>query len=94
MDQRTVEDMIIEFLAETGHRTPTDLRRCLLEGGEEMPIDSYLAVEVLVRVQNHFGVRLPMDAETAHCLRSVTRFAARVRSLVDEAHNKAAREGA
>lgn len=94
MDQRTVEDVIIEFLAENGHTTPAELRRCLSEGGEELPIDSYLAVEVLVRVQDHFGVRLPMDAETAHCLRSVTRFAARVSSLIDEARNKAAQEGA
>jgi acyl carrier protein len=89
-----VEDVIIEFLAEAGHATPAELRRCLLEGGEELPIDSYLAVEVLVPVQNHFGVRLPMDAETADCLRSVARFAARVSSLVDEAHRKTVQEGA
>lgn len=94
MGQRTVEDVIIEFLAEAGHTTPAELRRCLLERGDELPIDSLRTVEVLVRVQNHFGVRLPMNAETAHCLRSVTTFAARVHSLVDETRDKAAQEGA
>ena len=94
MDQGTVEDVIIEFLAEHGHTTPAELRRCLLERGDELPIDSIRTVEVLVRVQNHFGVRLPMNTETADCLRSVTSFAARVNSLVDETRNKAAQESA
>ena len=94
MGQRTVEDVIIEFLTEAGHTTPAELRRCLLERGDELPIDSLRTVEVLVRVQNHFGVRLPMNAETAHCLRSVTTFAARVHSLADETRDKAAQEGA
>jgi acyl carrier protein len=94
MGQRTVEDVIIEFLAEVGHTTPAELRRCLLERGDELPIDSLRTVEVLVRVQNHFEVRLPINAETAHCLRSVTTFAAKVNSLIDETRHKAVQESA
>jgi len=97
MDHRTVEDVIIEFLAEHQHgTTPAELRRQIQERGEDMPIDSQLAVEVVVRVQNHFGVRLPTTAETAHYLRSISGFAARVQALVEEAEGSAAggREGA
>jgi acyl carrier protein len=96
MAQRAIEDVIIGFLAENEkERTSAEeLRHRLEETGAELPIDSVLAVEVLVLVQNHFGVRLPLTAETARCLRSVSDFAAKVQALVEEATVAARAEGA
>jgi acyl carrier protein len=75
MDTEAVEEIILGFLAEDAQCTVEQLRAEMLAGGLEMPVDSVLAVEVLVRVQNSTGVVLPANAETAFALRSVQRFA-------------------
>lgn len=95
MDQQDIEDLIIELLAEEAGTAPAVLRAQLEEGGEEMPIDSVLAAEVVVRVEQRCGVELPATAETARCLRSVRQFAAMVyRLVVDAAQGRASGEGA
>jgi acyl carrier protein len=52
MDAREVEDIIVELLAEQAGRDPAELRRELQEEGEELPIDSLLAAEVVARVES------------------------------------------
>ena len=94
MAQRAIEDVIIGFLAEKEHMSAEELRRQLEEAGADLPIDSVRAVEVVVLVQNHFGIRLPLTAETAQCLRSVSDFATKVQALVEEAATSARAEGA
>lgn len=94
MAQRTIEEVIIGFLADVQHTSAEELRRQLEQAGDDLPVDSVLSVEVLVLVQNHFGVRLPLTAETAQCLRSVCRFAAKVQALIDDAAATARAEGA
>jgi acyl carrier protein len=95
MDQRAIEDMIIELLAEEAGTVPATLRARLEELGEELPIDSVLAAEVVTRVEQRYGVELPATAETARCLRSVRQFAAMVYRLVaDASPGRAAGEGA
>ena len=63
MDAREVEDIIVELLAEQAGRDPAELRRELQEEGEELPIDSLLAAEVVARVEERHGVSLPATAE-------------------------------
>lgn len=82
MDAREVEDIIVELLAEQAGRDPAELRRELQEEGEELPIDSLLAAEVVARVEERLGVSLPATAEAAESLKSVTAFAAVVLRLI------------
>ena len=78
--QRAIEDVIIELLAEDGGVNPADLRRQLEEQGPGLPIDSLLAVEVLVRVEQRFGVQLDANPATAEAMQSVATFASTIRS--------------
>ena len=60
MGPRDIEDLTIELLAEEAKCSPDEMRRCLEEGGGDLPIDSILLVEVVVRVEERL-----MDAVTA-----------------------------
>ena len=80
--QRAIEDVIIELLAVDGGVNPADLRRQLEERGPGLPIDSLLAVEVLVRVEQRFGVQLDANPITAEAMQSVAAFAATVRGAI------------
>lgn len=78
MTRVEIEDLILELLAEQAGLSVEDLRAELMALGEEMPLDSLLAVEILVRVQEATGVVLPATEETAAALLSVRGFAAAV----------------
>jgi acyl carrier protein len=81
--QRDIEDVIVELLAEDEGTNPADLRARLEElGGARLPVDSLLAVEVLARVEDRFGVKLPTTQATADALKSVAEFAAAVRNAI------------
>ncbi|MGO4613007.1 acyl carrier protein [Nocardia sp. 2YAB30] len=71
MTEQDVADRIVELLAEDAGIDPGLLRVELLELGADMPIDSLLAVDVLVRLQQATGVTLPATEETATAMRSV-----------------------
>lgn len=80
--QHAIEDVIIELLAQDGGVNPADLRRQLEEQGPGLPIDSLLAVEVLVRVEQRFGVQLDANPATAEAMQSVAAFASTVRNAI------------
>lgn len=84
MTQVEIEELILELLAEQAGVPVEDLRDELFALGEEMPLDSVLAVEVLVRVQEATGVVLPATEETAEALLSVCGFAAAVRRQLEQ----------
>ena len=94
MGPRDIEDLTIELLAEEAKCSPDEMRRCLEEGGGDLPIDSILLVEVVVRVEERCGVHLPTTLETARNLRSVRDFAAMVYNLVQVDRARRAGEGA
>lgn len=73
-----IEELILGLLAERAGIGVEDLRGELLVGGDDMPIDSLLAVEILIQVQNATGVVLPANEETAQALLSIRGFAAAV----------------
>lgn len=81
MEQRTdfdvdvVCDIIITVLGEEHQVEPDQVRASLEEAGAELPIDSLLIVEVLTRVEQQCGVRVPADTATARSMRSVRDFA-------------------
>jgi acyl carrier protein len=88
--QREIEDVIIDLLAEDGGVNPADLRRQLEGQGAGLPIDSLLAVEVLVRVELRFGVQLDANPATAEAMQSVSAFATAVRNAVLDLPSEAA----
>lgn len=82
MELNNIIDRIIELLALQNGREPAELRAELEGLGEELPIDSVLAAEVLARIEEETGVRLPTTAETSRNLRSVRTFAQAIYELV------------
>lgn len=82
MSQSEIQDVIIDALAKEAGSDLAGLRRQLEEAGEQLPIDSLLAAEVLVEVEQRCGVSLPATAENAKNLTSVTTFAAAVHQLL------------
>lgn len=85
MDVHSIEDVILELLAEGAGCPVAELREELLLGGSTMPVDSLLAAEVIGRLQDRVGVRLVPSAATARALQSVRTFAEAVHELVVEA---------
>lgn len=79
-----IVDVIIDLLAQDAHRDPVELRRELEALGEQLPVDSVLAVEVLARIEDRYGVTLPATVEASRNLRSVRRFADAVHDLAVE----------
>ncbi|MFI9780523.1 acyl carrier protein [Streptomyces sp. NPDC051956] len=78
MPSQTVQqivDIVISFLAEHQDRAVEDVYEELAARGEELPVDSVLVMEILARVEEHFGVSVPADAEAGRSLRSVWAFA-------------------
>ena len=82
MEPEDIEDLTIRLLAEEAKCTPDEMRQRLEEVGSDLPIDSILLVEVVVRVEERCGVHLPTTLETARNLRSVRDFAVMVHQHV------------
>jgi len=76
--------VIIDFLAELEGRPMEEVRSELESGGKELPVDSILVVEILTRVEEHYGIAVPADAEAARATRSVTAFADAVLNVIIE----------
>jgi acyl carrier protein len=94
VDQRSIEDRIIELLAEQGHQDAGQLRDELEALGDELPVDSLLAAEIVAEIEEIFGISLPATAETAENLRSVKKFARAIWDLLTEAGATEAGQGA
>lgn len=79
-----IVEVIIDLLAQDARRSPEELRAEVSALGEELPIDSLLAAEVLARVEEIFGVRMQATVETSQNLRSIHRFALAIHALAVE----------
>lgn len=78
MTQREVEGAILELIAQELRRDPKELKRELAAKGIQLPVDSPLMVEIILALEDRFGITLPDDAATAACMRSVQALARRV----------------
>lgn len=65
----------MQLLAEDRDMETQDLWEELADLGVDMPVDSLLAVEVVVRLEQQLGVELATSVDTAKALRSVKTFA-------------------
>lgn len=94
MDVEDIERVIIDALARERGCTAEEMKRELIGGGMDMPVDSLLAVEVLVRVEEAVGVRLPASPASGQALRSVAAFAQAMADAVERAgHGRPAAGG-
>lgn len=75
MSRRDIEDVILELMAEDLGQDRDDLRRALEELGADMPVDSLLAMETLVRLETLYGIEMPTDAATGLAMKSVITYA-------------------
>jgi acyl carrier protein len=94
MRPRDIEDFTIGLLAEEAKCSPGEMRQRLEEAGGDLPIDSILLVEVVVRVEELYGVHLATTLETVFNLRSVRDFAVMVHNLVQVERDRQAGESA
>jgi acyl carrier protein len=77
-----IAGIVIGLLAEKAS-VPADQMRANLEAaGPELPVDSVLLVEVLARVGEACGVRIPLNEETAMSTGSVMAFARMVHKVI------------
>ncbi|TDE08489.1 acyl carrier protein [Jiangella asiatica] len=90
MTKDDIEWLIIQLIAEDNAMDADDLLEELAAAGQDLPVDSLLAAEVLTRVQEQVGAELPTNAETARALRSVKAFADAVWRLLPESHGEVA----
>jgi acyl carrier protein len=91
MSRRDIEDVILELLAEDLGQDRDELRRALEEQGAQMPVDSLLAMEVLVRLEVLYGIEMPTNAETGLAMKSVGTYA---QAVWDEVRRAGAAAGA
>jgi acyl carrier protein len=74
-----IAEIVIGFLAAESGIPASQLRADLEAAGPELPVDSLLVVEVLVKVEDACGVRLEINEEVARSTRSVMTFARSIR---------------
>lgn len=77
-----IADLVIGLLAEKAGIPAGQMRAQLEAEGPELPVDSVLIVEVLSKVQEACGARIPVNAETARSTGSVMAFARTVRKAI------------
>ncbi|MFD5818371.1 acyl carrier protein [Streptomyces sp. NPDC127038] len=80
-----IVDIVIDFLAAYQDRPVQEVYEELASRGTDLPVDSVLIMEILARVEEHFGVRIPADAEAGRSLRSVWAFAETVHETMQKA---------
>ncbi|HEY0888664.1 MAG TPA: acyl carrier protein [Nocardioides sp.] len=75
ISKEEIEQLIVELLADDRGMDTHDLWEELNDLGVTMPVDSLLAVEIVVRLEQQLGIDLPTTADTTKALRSVKTFA-------------------
>jgi len=68
-------EVIIQLLAETQGKPPVEVRATLEREGPQLPVDSLLIVEILARVEELCGCRIPANVSAARSMGSVYAFA-------------------
>ncbi|MEU6071050.1 acyl carrier protein [Streptomyces sp. NPDC047082] len=83
-----IVDIVIDFLAEHQDRPRSDVYEELAAQGQDLPVDSVLIMEILARIEQHFDVTIPADAEAGRSLRSVWAFSETVYDTMQAKEHK------
>jgi hypothetical protein len=68
-------EVILRLLADMQGKPPAEVRATLERAGPQLPVDSLLIVEILARVEEICGCRIPADVPAARSMGSVYSFA-------------------
>ena len=79
--ETAVEQAVLEALAVVREQPVAAVRDSLVAAGPEMPLDSLETVEIMLELEEQFGVRFPDDAETCAAFQSVRTLVTLVRRL-------------
>jgi acyl carrier protein len=79
-----VVDVVVDLLAEAEGRPVGEVMAELAASGPDLLIDSLRVVEILTRVEDRCGVRLPADPVIARSTRSVLIFAQVVADSIND----------
>ena len=79
--ERDVEDAILEALADAQSKGLEEVRAEFVSRGPSMPLDSLETVEIMVGLEERFGVRFPETPETCAAFQSVETLVRLVREL-------------
>jgi acyl carrier protein len=79
-----VEAFLVELVAEMQERDEHEVTAAIEGTGSGIGLDSLDAVEILVSLEEHFGLRFPDDAVTTEALETVEGLARYVRRLVED----------
>lgn len=77
-----IADIVIGLLAEKAGIPAGHIRAKLEAAGPDLPVDSVLIAEILSRVEEACGARIPADAEAARSTGSVMAFARTVHRAI------------
>jgi acyl carrier protein len=78
-----VEEFLVELVAEIQDREGPEVEAAINGTGGGIALDSLDAVEILVSLEERFGIRFPDDAVTTEALETVEGLARYVRRLVE-----------
>ena len=70
-----VVEVVVDLLAEEEGRSADEVMAELAASSADLAIDSLRIVEILTRVEERYGIRLPAEPATARSTRSVFNFA-------------------
>lgn len=79
--KEAVEQVVLEALAAAQSKAVGELRVELAAAGPGMPLDSLESVEIMLELEERFGIRFPDEPETCAAFQSVQTLVRLVREL-------------
>lgn len=83
--RKDIEGVIVSELATAQQKPVADIRTALVAAGPEMPLDSLETVEIMLSLEEAFGIRFPESPETCAAFQSVRALSDLVQQLAGEA---------
>jgi acyl carrier protein len=80
--------MIVSELAAAQQKPAADVRTALVAAGPEMPLDSLEVVEIMLSLEEAYGIRFPESPETCAAFQSVRALSGLVQQLAGEADDE------
>jgi acyl carrier protein len=82
--RQDIEGVIVSELAAAQQRPVAEVRTTLVAAGADMPLDSLETVEIMLALEEAFGIRFPESPETCAAFQSVRALSDLVQQLAGE----------
>jgi acyl carrier protein len=83
--RQDIEDVVVAELAAAQQKPVAEVRTALVAAGPEMPLDSLEIVEIMLSLEEAYGIRFPESPETCAAFQSVRALSDLVQQLAGEA---------